>query len=76
MLARCLGCALLLERIGRRDQRLSLALCLDFFAADAGLQLKQIQLQIAEFLARLAILGDASQTQTLFQQLNFQLRIL
>ena len=68
--------ALISRRRGWRGERSALALRLNLLAADARLQLEQLQLQIAELLAVLAVLGDERKTKTLFQNLYLQLRIL
>src|ERR1700686_30325 len=76
MLARRLASALISRRRGWRGERSALALRLNLLAADARLQLEQLQLEIAELLAVLAVLGDERKTKTLFQNLYLQLRIL
>ena len=63
--------AFLLVRCGR--QRFAFALGGHFLAADAGFQLQQLQLQIAQTLAARTVLGDALETQPLFQHLDLQL---
>jgi hypothetical protein len=56
----------------RRRQRLALALRLDFGVAHSRLQLKQLELRIAEFLAARSVLLDPLQPQSLFQYLDLQ----
>ena len=63
--------ASLLVRCGR--QRFAFALGGHFLAADAGFQLQQLQLQIAQTLAARTVLGDALETQPLFQHLDLLL---
>jgi len=57
----------------RRRQRLALALRLDLGVAHSGLQIQQLELRIAEFLAAGSVLPDPLQTQSLFQYLDLQL---
>src|SRR5271154_4967161 len=56
----------------RRWQRLPLALRLDFGVAHSWLQLQQLELRIAEFLAARSVLLDPLQAQSLFQDLDLQ----
>ena len=66
------GMLALVARLGRLQYRLAPAFGFHFLAADARLELQQLQLRVAELLARRAVLLDPLQPQLLFQGLNLQ----
>jgi hypothetical protein len=59
--------------VGRYRQGLAFTLPLDFDAAHSRLQFQKRQLRIAELLAAWTILSHELQSQTLFQNADFQL---
>src|ERR1019366_6560986 len=54
-------------------QRFALALGFDLYTGNAGFKIKQLQLQVRELLAVLAILLNALQTKLLLKLLNLHL---
>jgi hypothetical protein len=57
----------------RRRQQFAPALRLDFGIAHPGLQIQQLELCVAEFLAAWTVFLDPLQPQLLFQYLDLQL---
>ncbi len=60
----------------RRRQRFTFTLGRHFFARYARLQIQQLQLQIAQRLAALAVTRDTIPPKTLFQRTDLQPRII